>query len=105
MSSLFLTFDPKLSARTNLQLVGMGYLKTVVDVRVACPTIPSTLSARVSQGIDIMMSDKKIEANRRNALKSTGPRTTEGKAAVRLNALRHGLRSEEVLLSGEDVES
>jgi hypothetical protein len=51
------------------------------------------------------MSDKKIEANRRNALKSTGPRTTEGKAAVRLNALRHGLRSEEVLLPGEDEES
>ena len=47
---------------------------------------------------------KKKEANRRNALKSTGPRTLEGKNAVRLNALRHGLLSQEVLLPGEDAE-
>jgi hypothetical protein len=52
-----------------------------------------------------MTSEKKAEANRRNALKSTGPRTPEGKAAVRLNALRHGLRSEEILLPGEDKEA
>ena len=49
-----------------------------------------------------MTSDKKAEANRRNSLKSTGPRSPEGKAAVRLNALKHGLLSEEVLLPGED---
>src|SRR5215216_5686949 len=52
-----------------------------------------------------MTSEKKAEANRRNALKSTGPRTPEGKAAVRLNALRHGLRSEEILLPGEDEQA
>ena len=52
-----------------------------------------------------MTSDKKAEANRRNALKSTGPRTPEGKAAVRLNALKHGLLSQEILLPGEDEES
>src|ERR671912_1238239 len=52
-----------------------------------------------------MTSEKKAEANRRNALKSTGPKTPEGKAAVRLNALRHGLRSEEILLPGEDEEA
>ena len=52
-----------------------------------------------------MTSEKKAEANRRNALKSTGPKTPEGKAAVRLNALKHGLRSEEVLLPGEDGEA
>src|SRR5215213_4167019 len=51
-----------------------------------------------------MMSAKKIQANRQNALKSTGPRTPEGKAAVRHNALRHGLLSKEVLLPGEDKE-
>jgi hypothetical protein len=51
-----------------------------------------------------MTSDRKIEANRQNALKSTGPRTPEGKAAASRNAVKHGLLSEEVLLPGEDSE-
>ena len=49
-----------------------------------------------------MASLIQIEANRRNAQKSTGPRTPEGKAAVSLNALRHGLRARRVVLPGED---
>jgi len=49
-----------------------------------------------------MATQKQIEANRRNAQRSTGPRTPEGKAAVRLNALRHGLRARTVVLPGED---
>ena len=49
-----------------------------------------------------MTNDKKAEANRRNSLKSTGPKTPEGKAAVRYNAMKHGLLSEDVLLPGED---
>jgi hypothetical protein len=52
-----------------------------------------------------MTSEKKADANRRNALKSTGPKTPEGKAAVRLNALKHGLLSQEILLPGEDEEA
>lgn len=49
-----------------------------------------------------MTGSKKAEANRRNALRSTGPKTPEGKDAVRLNALKHGLLSREILLPGED---
>jgi hypothetical protein len=52
-----------------------------------------------------MTSDKKAEANRRNALKSTGPKTPGGKAAVRLNALKHGLLSQDILLPGEGEEA
>jgi len=52
-----------------------------------------------------MTSDKQARANRQNALKSTGPKTPEGKAAVRMNALRHGLLSKEILLPGEDEEA
>jgi hypothetical protein len=49
-----------------------------------------------------MTSDKQAEANRRNALKSTGPNTPKGKAAVRRNPVKHGLLSRDVLLPGED---
>jgi len=49
------------------------------------------------------VSAKQIAANRKNSLRSTGPRTEEGKEKVRLNALRHGLLSREVVLEkGED---
>jgi len=51
-----------------------------------------------------MATLKQIEANRRNALKSTGPRTPEGKAAASLNALKHGLRARRAVLPGENQE-
>jgi len=49
-----------------------------------------------------MATPRQIEANRRNAQKSTGPRTPEGKAAVSMNSLRHGLRARTVVLPGEN---
>jgi len=45
-----------------------------------------------------MISDRQLEANRRNAAKSHGPITPEGRAAVRLNALKHGLTAAEIIL-------
>jgi len=48
-----------------------------------------------------MATEAQIEANRRNAAKSTGPRTTEGKARVRRNATRHGLCSGIALMAEE----
>jgi hypothetical protein len=54
---------------------------------------------------EIVTSDKQNRANRRNARKSTGPKTPEGKAAARHNALKHGLLSQEILLRGEDGEA
>ena len=51
-----------------------------------------------------MSSLKQIEANRRNALKSTGPTTPEGKGHSRCNAVRHGLTAETVIAALEDCE-
>jgi hypothetical protein len=44
-----------------------------------------------------MTSYRQIEAIRRNALKSTGPKSEEGKQASRCNALRHGITAETVI--------
>ena len=37
------------------------------------------------------ISERKKQANRRNAQRSTGPKTTRGKSISRLNSLKHGL--------------
>ena len=51
-----------------------------------------------------MTSFRQIAANRRNASKSTGPTTGEGKQRSRCNALRHGLTDETVIGTLEDAE-
>jgi hypothetical protein len=51
-----------------------------------------------------MTSQRQIEANRRNARKSTGPTTADGKLHSRCNAVRHGLTSETVIGALEDAE-
>src|SRR5208283_1367830 len=50
-----------------------------------------------------MSSFKQIEANRRNAQKSTSPMTDEGKQQSRCNAVRHGLTAETVIGTLEDA--
>ena len=52
-----------------------------------------------------MTSTKQIQANQNNASKSTGPKTVEGKAVVRLNALTHGLTAKDRLLPDESIET
>jgi len=51
-----------------------------------------------------MTSFRQAYANRRNARKSTGPRTEEGKQHSRCNAVRHGLTAETVIGALEDAE-
>lgn len=45
-------------------------------------------------------SARQIAANRSNAAKSTGPRTGEGRAVSKMNALKHGILSRQVLVRG-----
>jgi hypothetical protein len=49
-----------------------------------------------------MISDKQLDANRRNALLSTGPKTEEGRKRSRMNALRHGLTGQVTTMTEED---
>ena len=51
-----------------------------------------------------MSSVRRIEANRQNAQRSTGPKTAEGKARVAQNAMAHGLFSRRSLLPDEALQ-
>jgi hypothetical protein len=47
------------------------------------------------------MSERQLTANRRNALQSTGPRTLKGREVSKMNALKHGILSRQVLVAGQ----
>jgi hypothetical protein len=49
-----------------------------------------------------MVSERRIEANRTNAQRSTGPRTAAGRARSSLNALRHGITGQVSITTVED---
>jgi hypothetical protein len=49
-----------------------------------------------------MISEKQLDANRRNALLSTGAKTDEGRNRSRMNALRHGLTGQVTTMTDED---
>ena len=49
-----------------------------------------------------MVTIRQIEANLLNAQRSTGPRSPEGKAAIRFNALKTGIDAKSQVIPGED---
>jgi len=52
----------------------------------------------------MIISERQQDANRQNAQHSTGPKTPGGKTAMRLNALKYGLRARSLLIPGENPE-
>jgi hypothetical protein len=50
------------------------------------------------------VSERKILANRKNAIRSTGPKTERGKRAVSRNAITHGIVAREVVITAGDGE-
>ena len=50
-----------------------------------------------------MSTDSQVAANQANALKSTGPKTAQGKATARRNALKHGMTCEKENLFSNDA--
>ena len=50
-----------------------------------------------------MATEAQIRANRSNAKESTGPKTTDGKATVSQNAIKHGLTAQKTVIPGESL--
>jgi hypothetical protein len=49
-----------------------------------------------------MATEAQLLANKRNALRSTGPRTSAGRASSRMNALKFGIHAHSEIIPGED---
>ena len=49
------------------------------------------------------ISKKQLLANRKNAKKSTGPKTKQGKLTTSKNAIQHGLDAEKFVVIGEKI--
>ena len=73
------------------------FSKRVTDRSGGLPTGPAV---HVS---DMIVSEKNQKSNRQNAQHSTGPKTPEGKAAIRFNALTYGLRTRATILERENA--
>jgi hypothetical protein len=56
-------------------------------------------------GENIMNTDKQLIANQQNAQLSTGPTTVLGKAIVSINAIKHGIFTKDLILSGPECEN
>ena len=67
-------------------------------------TAPAATKAKPSPRSKAKAKSSRAEVNRRNAQKSTGPRTAEGKGHSKYNAVKHGLTARSPLLPGEDAD-
>jgi hypothetical protein len=89
----------------NARLVNPDMESDPDEVGLRARTLLADYVARAQREAGKMTSERQKAANRANARHSTGPKTSEGKAAVRLNALRHGLLTRDVVLPEEDADA
>jgi hypothetical protein len=75
------------------------------EVGLRARTLLADYVARAQREAGKMTSERQKAANRANARHSTGPKTPDGKAAVRLNACWHGLLARDVVLPEEDADA
>jgi hypothetical protein len=61
---------------------------------------PKSVSSKQQPNNNARSLEKRLAANRRNALKSTGPKTSDGKARSAQNALKHGMLSDSPVIPG-----
>jgi hypothetical protein len=55
-------------------------------------SFPNESGAPKEESIPMAISEAKLEANRRNAMRSCGPRSEVGKNRSKLNAVKHGMK-------------
>ena len=71
--------------------MGSTEVTPIIDNQVTAPAKPKPIS------------QNKVEANRRNALRSTGPKTARGKRRVGRNAIKHGILAKQVVITGNET--
>ena len=85
------------------KLLTRHFMPTIVSKAGRCVRLRSLLAKeRLSCSVPLMVSQQQADANRRNAAKSTGPKTAQGKAASSRNAVQHGVLSEKVVSVREE---
>jgi hypothetical protein len=62
------------------------------------------MGGRTSGEVQKVATREQVQANRRNAKKSTGPRTQAGKDASKMNAIRHGILARSVVVPNLEAE-
>jgi len=72
--------------------------------RLSKTLICRALEARAPHADKPRVSERKLEANRKNALKSTGPRTVSGKTKSAANPYKHGFYANPLFLNAEQWE-
>ena len=65
--------------------------------------LDTTISNNTTEPTANGAPDARAAANRANSLRSTGPRTAAGKQRSKLNAIRHGLTGQTIVLPTEDL--